>query len=310
MPILTITDTIGNTPLIALQRIGSDLPGRVLVKVEYFNPLSSVKDRIGIAMIKAAQARGELHPGSVLIEPTSGNTGIALAFIAAVQGYRLILTMPESMSLERQKLLTHLGAELILTPRKKGMSGAVEHAQELAQKLKNALILQQFENPANPLAHQQTTGPEIWTDTNGKVDFFVAGVGTGGTITGTSRFLKRKQKNLRAIAVEPKRSPILSGGKPGPHSIQGIGADFIPKNLDQSLLDEVITVDDEAAFKMSRRLAKQEGILAGISSGANVVAALKIAARPENKNKTIVTIIASCGERYLSTPLFSNSFNP
>ncbi len=300
----TIADTVGNTPTVALQRIGADLPGRVLVKIEYFNPLSSVKDRIGLAMIEAAEASGALTSESVLIEPTSGNTGIALAFLAASRGYRLILTMPESMSVERRKLLTHLGAELVLTPAAGGMNGAIQRAKQLAEETPNALILQQFENPANPAVHERTTGPEVWEATGGEVDFFVAGVGTGGTITGTTRFPKSQRSEVKAVAVEPTGSAILSGKPPGPHKIQGIGAGFIPGNLDMSLVDEVLTVDGDAAFAMSRRLAREEGILAGISSGANVVAALEVAARPESAGKTIVTVIASCGERYLSTPLF------
>ena len=305
MPIYSsITETIGHTPLIALNRMTTGLRARVLVKVEFFNPLSSVKDRIGRAMIDDAEQRGLIGPGSVLIEPTSGNTGIALAFVAAARGYQLVLTMPDAMSVERRKLLQHLGARVELTPWSLGMMGAVDRARAIARDNESAVILQQFENPANPAAHQATTGPEIWTDTDGKVDVFVAGVGTGGTITGVSRYLKSVNPSLRTVAVEPETSAVLSGRPPGPHPIEGIGAGFIPRNLDQSVIDEVVTMRADHAFTTARRLALEEGILAGISSGANVAAALELAQRPEYDGATIVTVICSCGERYLSTPLF------
>lgn len=299
----SITDTIGNTPLIELQRITEGLAARVLVKVEFFNPLSSVKDRIGRAMIDDAIARGELGPGSVIIEPTSGNTGIALAFVCAARGYKLILTMPDAMSIERRKLLQHLGAQVELTPWSLGMMGAVDRARALARE-EGGIILQQFENPANPAAHEATTGPEIWRDAEGNVDIFVAGVGTGGTITGVGRYLKAQRPEVQVVAVEPETSAVLSGRPPGPHPIEGIGAGFIPRNLDQSLLDEVLTMRADRAFQYARRLALEEGILAGISSGSNVAAAIDLAERPENAGKTIVTVVCSCGERYLSTPLF------
>lgn len=299
----SITDTIGNTPLIELQRVTEGLAARVLVKVEFFNPLSSVKDRIGRAMIDDAIARGELGPGSVIIEPTSGNTGIALAFVCAARGYKLILTMPDAMSIERRKLLQHLGAQVELTPWALGMMGAVDRARALARE-EGGIILQQFENPANPAAHQATTGPEIWRDAEGNVDIFVAGVGTGGTITGVGRYLKAQRPEVQVVAVEPETSAVLSGRPPGPHPIEGIGAGFIPRNLDQSLLDEVLTMRADRAFQYARRLALEEGILAGISSGSNVAAAIDLAERPENAGKTIVTVVCSCGERYLSTPLF------
>ena len=300
----SITDTIGNTPLVELQRMGAGLKARVLVKVEFFNPLSSVKDRIGRAMIDDAEARGLVSPGAVLIEPTSGNTGIALAFVAAARGYQLILTMPDAMSVERRKLLTHLGAQVELTPWALGMMGAVDRARALAREREGSVILQQFENPANPAAHEATTGPEIWRDTDGGVDIFVAGVGTGGTITGVGRYLKAQNPGVQIVAVEPETSAVLSGRPPGPHPIEGIGAGFIPRNLDTSLLDEVLMMRADRAFSTARRLALEEGLLAGISSGSNVAAALDLASRPENAGKTIVTVICSCGERYLSTPLF------
>ena len=300
----SITQTVGGTPLVELQRVAEGVEARVLVKVEFFNPLSSVKDRIGLAMIEEAEREGLLNPDSLLIEPTSGNTGIALAFVAAAKGYRLILTMPDNASSERRKLLKHLGARVELTPAYMAMMGAVERARQLARENEGAVILQQFENPANPAAHEATTGPEIWEDTDGNVDIFVAGVGTGGTITGVSRYLKSKNPELKTIALEPDASSVLSGGPPGPHPIEGIGAGFIPRNLDLDLVDEVMSVRPDHAYKMARRLALEEGLLAGISSGSNVHAALEVAARPENRGKTVVTVLCSCGERYLSTPLF------
>jgi cysteine synthase len=275
-----------------------------LVKLEFFNPCSSVKDRIGRAMIEAAEKSGKLTPQTHIIEPTSGNTGIALAFVAAAKGYKLTLTMPESMSLERRALLRGLGANLVLTPAKDGMKGAIAKADELAQSTPNSWVPQQFDNPANPDVHERTTGPEIWDDTDGRVDILVAGVGTGGTITGATRYIRPKKPDFRAIAVEPTDSPVISGGKAGPHKIQGIGAGFIPKNLDTSLLSGVETVTNDEAFAWARRLAREEGILAGISSGGNVAVALRLAAKSENRGKTIVTISPSFGERYLSTPLF------
>jgi cysteine synthase A len=276
----------------------------VYLKLEFFNPFSSVKDRIGRAMIEAAEHNGILNQQTHIIEPTSGNTGIALAFVAAAKGYTLTLTMPESMSLERRSMLRALGANLVLTPAKEGMRGAIGQAQELAATTPNSWIPQQFENPANPAIHETTTGPEIWADTAGKVDILVAGVGTGGTITGATRFLRRQNPEFRAIAVEPADSPVISGGKAGPHKIQGIGAGFVPKNLDTTLLGGVETVTNEEAFSWARRLAGEEGILGGISTGANVAAAVRVAGRSENHGKVIVTVAASFGERYLSTPLY------
>ena len=305
-----IIETTFDTPLVQLQHVVPHGAAAVLVKLEFFNPLSSVKDRIGRAMIEDAEKKGILHPETHIIEPTSGNTGIALAFVAAVKGYRLTLTMPESMSLERRALLRALGATLVLTPAKDGVKGAIAKALELADTTPNAWIPQQFDNPANPEIHQQTTGPEIWADTAGRVDIFVAGVGTGGTITGTTRFLRSKKPSVQAIAVEPADSPVISGGKAGPHKIQGIGPGFVPKNLDTSLLNGVETVANEEAFTWARRLAKEEGLLVGISSGANVAAAIRIASRPENRGKVIVTVAPSFGERYLSTPLFEGLAGP
>ena len=300
-------DVIGttyDTPLVRLRRIVPAGAATVLLKLEFFNPLNSVKDRIGRAMIEAAEREGILTQQSQIIEPTSGNTGIALAFVAAARGYHLTLTMPESMSLERRTLLRGLGANLVLTPAKDGMKGAIAAAEQLAAATPQSWIPQQFDNPANPEVHERTTGREIWEDTGGRVDILVAGVGTGGTITGATRYLRAKNHNVRAIAVEPADSPVISGGKPGPHKIQGIGAGFIPKNLDTSLLSGVETVTNEEAFTWARRLAREEGILAGISSGGNAAAAVRLAARAENRGKVIVTFAPSCGERYLSTTLF------
>jgi len=298
------SETIGNTPLIRLNRIGAGLDAEIIVKCEFYNPLNSVKDRIGNAMIVAAEADGSLKEGGVIIEPTSGNTGIALAFIARAKGYRCILTMPESMSLERRKLLKLLGAELVLTPAELGMKGAIAKATELVEKTEGGFMPQQFENPANPEIHRQTTAKEIWSDCDGKVDALVAGVGTGGTITGISEVLKSHNADFKAFAVEPLDSPILSGGEPGPHKIQGIGAGFIPKNLNVDIIDGVEKVSNDDAFAMAQRLADEEGIPGGISSGAAVVAALSVAAKPEMKGKRIVVVLPSMAERYMSTDLF------
>jgi cysteine synthase A len=298
------TKAIGDTPMIRINRLGPDNGAVVFVKCEFFNPLNSVKDRIGVAMIEAGEREGKLKPDTHVIEPTSGNTGIALAFVCAARGYKLTLTMPESMSIERRALLRSMGAQLVLTPAAEGMRGAINKANELVEKDPNAWIPQQFDNPANPAVHEATTGPEIWEDSGGDVDAIVAGVGTGGTITGVARYIKPRKPGFKAIAVEPADSPVISGGKPGPHKIQGIGAGFVPRNLDVALVDEVVTVTNDQAFEWSRKMAKVEGISAGISSGANLYAALQVAARPEFKGKTIVTIAASPGERYLSTLLF------
>lgn len=301
----SIAGAVGNTPMVRIQNLIPAEHAIVYAKCEFFNPMSSVKDRIARSMLDAAIASGRLTPQTHIIEPTSGNTGIALAFLAAAQGYRLTLTMPESMSIERRALLRAFGANLVLTPSAEGMRGAITRAEELVLNDPNAWMPQQFENPANPLAHELTTGPEIWEDTSGEIDAIVAGVGTGGTITGVARYIKKLNPNFKAIAVEPSSSPVLSGGKAGKHRIQGIGAGFIPRNLDRSVVDEVITVDDEAAFAWGQRLAREEGILAGISSGANMCAAAQVASRPEFRGKRIVTIMCSLGERYLSTPLFA-----
>jgi cysteine synthase A len=295
---------IGDTPMIRINRLIPKGQATVFAKCEFFNPLNSVKDRIGAAMIEAGEREGKVTKDTHIIEPTSGNTGIALAFVCAAKGYRLTLTMPESMSVERRALLRMLGAELVLTPASEGMKGAIAKATEMAATDKNGWMPQQFDNPANPAIHEKTTGPEIWEDSGHNIDAIVAGVGTGGTITGVARFIKAKNPNFKAIAVEPVDSPVISGGKPGPHKIQGIGAGFIPKNLDVSLVDETITVTNEEAFQWARRLSKEEGICGGISSGANMCAAAKLAARPEWAGKRIVAIMPSLGERYLSTPLF------
>lgn len=303
LPAQDVTQSIGNTPLIKLNRIAADIPANIYVKCEFFNPLSSVKDRIGYSMIKAGEDSGRLNSNSVLVEPTSGNTGIALAFVAAAKGYRLILTMPETMSMERRVLLRMLGAELVLTPGPKGMGGAIARAKEILDELgENAWMPQQFENPANPEIHRKTTAEEIWNATEGKIDVFVAGVGTGGTITGVSEVIKSRKK-LFTVAVEPSASPVLSGGQPGPHKIQGIGAGFIPKNCNTEVIDDVVQVSNEDAFETARQLSLQEGLLVGISSGATVWSAMEVAKRPEMVGKNIVVIAASGGERYISTPL-------
>lgn len=301
-----LTELIGNTPLLAITRWGGKpLGAEVVAKLEYFNPGGSVKDRAAFAMIEDAEGKGLLKPGATIIEPTSGNTGVGLAWVASVKGYKLVLTMPETMSLERRSLLKALGAQLVLTPGAEGMSGAIRKAEEIREATPGAIILQQFDNPANPLAHERTTAEEIWRDTDGQVDIFVASVGTGGTLTGTARGLKRHNPSIRAIAVEPASSPVLSGGKAGAHKIQGIGAGFIPKNYDASVVDGIIQVTNEEAFHTSRELARQEGVLVGISSGAAMYAALQLARLPENLGKRIVVLLPDTGERYLSTELFS-----
>ncbi|HLT76542.1 MAG TPA: cysteine synthase A [Ferrovibrio sp.] len=302
----SIVDTIGATPLVRINRLAAEAGARaeLLAKLEFFNPLASVKDRIGIAMIEAMEKGGKLKPGATIIEPTSGNTGIALAFVAAAKGYRLILVMPESMSMERRKMLKFLGAELELTPAPLGMKGALARADELLKEIPNSVMPQQFENPANPEIHRNTTAEEIWADTDGKVDVVISGVGTGGTLTGVGSVLKQRKPSVRMIAVEPEDSPVISGGKPGPHKIQGIGAGFIPGNLDTGLIDETITIGNETAFETSRRMARLEGIPAGISSGAAMAAALEVASRPGMEGKTVVVVIPSFAERYLSTALF------
>lgn len=305
-----ITETIGGTPLVRINRLVPKEQATVLVKCEFFNPLSSVKDRIGLAMIEAAERAGKIDKDTVIVEPTSGNTGIALAFVCASKGYKLILTMPESMSIERRRLLKALGAQVVLTPAAEGMRGAINKAEQILAEHKKGFIPQQFSNPANPEIHRKTTAEEIWQDTNGQVDILVSGVGTGGTITGVSEVIKPRKPSFKAIAVEPVTSPVITQTlhhepiKPGRHKIQGIGAGFVPENLHTDIVDEVIQITDDEAFAWARRLAKEEGIFGGISSGGNMAAAAKVAARPENKGKMIVTIMCSFGERYLSTPLF------
>jgi cysteine synthase A len=302
-----ITDLIGGTPLLELVNYEkvNDLQATILAKLEYFNPAGSVKDRIAKAMVDEAEQQGKLKPGSVIIEPTSGNTGIGLASVAAARGYRIIITMPETMSIERRNLLKAYGAELVLTDGAKGMKGAIAKAEELSKEIPDSFIPSQFTNPANPAYHRATTGPEIWNDTDGKVDIFVAGVGTGGTISGVGEYLKSQNPNVKVVAVEPAGSPVLSEGKPGPHKIQGIGAGFVPDTLNTAVYDEIIKVENEDAFKIGKTIARTEGVLVGISSGAAVWAATELAKRPENKGKTIVALLPDTGERYLSTPMFA-----
>lgn len=300
----TIEGTMGRTPLVRLNRLSAGVSADILAKLEFFNPLGSVKDRIATYMIADAERQNRIDADSLIVEPTSGNTGIGLAYVCAAKGYRICLTMPDTMSVERRKLLQHLGAELVLTPGAQGMKGAIAKAEEIVRQNDNAYMPNQFENPANPMAHRETTAQEIWNDTEGRVDLLVSGVGTGGTITGVAQVIKAKKQMFKAIAVEPADSPVLSGGEKGPHKIQGIGAGFIPAVLDRSIIDEVVTVSNEDAFETARRLSDQEGILCGISSGAAVWAALQVAKRSENAGKQIVVILPSTGERYLSTPLF------
>jgi cysteine synthase len=301
-----VLELVGNTPLVRLNKVTDGAKGEVVVKLESHNPLASVKDRIALAMVEDAEKRGLLKKGGVIVEPTSGNTGIGLAYVAAVKGYRCILTLPESMSVERRKLLKALGAEVVLTPAPRGMGGAIEKAREILEATPDSFMPQQFENPANPEVHRKTTAEEIWKDTEGKVDIFVAGVGTGGTITGVSEFIKKRKKDFWAIAVEPAKSPVLSGGSPSPHRIQGIGAGFIPGVLNRSLVDEVVKVEDEEAGNMARRLAREEGLLVGISSGAAAWAAVEVAKRKDSAGKLIVVVLPDTGERYLSTWLYED----
>ncbi|QDG53378.1 cysteine synthase A [Persicimonas caeni] len=300
----SIVELVGKTPLIRLNKVVGDCPAEIVGKAEFFNPCSSVKDRIGANMIARAEAEGKIGPSTTIVEPTSGNTGIALAFVCAAKGYKLVLTMPDTMSLERRALLKALGARLELTPGAAGMQGAVDRAKQMVDEQDDAILLQQFENPANPSAHAESTALEIWEDCDGQIDAIVTGVGTGGTISGVSRVLKERNPDFKAIAIEPSGSPVISGGQPGPHKIQGIGAGFVPKNFDTGLIDEVIKVDDDAAMTMARRLAREEGLLVGISAGANVVGAIEVGMRPEFAGKRIVTMLCDTGERYLSTPLF------
>ncbi len=303
----SLTELVGNTPLLEVNNFAkkNELKARILVKMEYFNPAGSVKDRVALAMIEDAEKRGILKPGATLIEPTSGNTGVGLAFVAAAKGYHLILTMPDTMSIERRTLLQALGAELVLTNGAQGMKGAIAKAEELHQATPGSIIPQQFENPANPAIHRRTTGEEIWRDTEGNVDIFVAGVGTGGTVSGTGEALKAHNPAVKVVAVEPSDSPVLEGGKPGPHKIQGIGAGFVPKNYNAEVIDEIIAIEGDEAIKTSRELARTEGVLVGISSGASLAAAVKLAQRPENEGKTIVALLPDTGERYLSTLLYA-----
>ena len=302
-----ISDTIGSTPMVRLNRIGKESGAEIIAKLEFFNPLGSVKDRIAVSMIKAAEKKSMITGKTLIVEPTSGNTGIALAFVCAEKGYKLCLTMPETMSIERRKLLIHLGADLVLTPGKEGMKGAIAKAKEIVQSESNTFMPDQFRNPANPEIHRKTTAEEIWSGTEGGVDIFVSGVGTGGTITGVSQVIRERKPSFKAVAVEPADSPVLSGGEPGPHKIQGIGAGFIPDVLDRSVIDEVVTVTNSEAFETSRNLAKLEGLLCGISSGAAVCAALKVAAKEDAGGKKIVVVLPSTGERYISTDLFKSS---
>jgi cysteine synthase A len=301
-----VTQLVGNTPVVRLRRVTEGAVADVVAKLEYFNPGGSVKDRIGVAMLDAAEEAGLLKPDTIILEPTSGNTGIALAMVAAARGYKLVLTMPDTMSIERRVLLRAYGAELVLTPGKDGMPGAIAKAEELAKSDQRYFVPQQFENPANPAIHRATTAEEVWTQTDGKIDFFISGVGTGGTITGVAQVLKERKPDIKFVAVEPSASPVLSGGQKGPHPIQGIGAGFIPPVLDEDLVDEIITVGNDDALNLARRLASEEGLLVGISSGAAVVAALEVARRPENEGKLVVVVLPSSGERYLSTVLFSD----